>query len=204
VAAPDLPGFGRSPGPRAALDVRGLSTALATWLRATDRQGALLLANSAGCQVVVDLAQHAPDLLGPTVLVGPSVDAAARTPARQLVRLLADVPRERPALLPVIARDYLVCGPRRFLATSRALLADPVERKLPRLHPPTVVVRGEHDPLVPRAWAERVVAGLPHGRLVEVPGTGHAVNFSAPRALAAIVRPLLPTGDQASASVSEE
>ncbi len=191
VVAPDLPGFGRTPGPREPLGVRGLSTALADWLRATGRQGALLLANSAGCQLVVDLAEHAPDVLGPAVLVGPSVDADARTPARQLVRLLADVPWERPALIPLLARDYLGCGPRRLLATARALLHDPVEDKLAHLHTPTVVVRGGRDPIAPRSWARRIAAGLPNGRLAEVPGAGHALNYSAPRELAAIVSDVL-------------
>lgn len=200
VVAPDLPGFGRSPGPREALDVRGLSAALAAWLRATGRQGALLLANSAGCQVVVDLAEHAPDVLGPTVLIGPSGDTAARTPLRQLVRMFADIPRERPALWPVIARDYLVCGPRRFLATARALLADRVEHKLPLLDTPTLVVRGQHDPIAPRAWAERVAELLPAGRFAEVPDAGHALNFSTPGELAALVLPMLVGGTP----VSEE
>jgi pimeloyl-ACP methyl ester carboxylesterase len=191
VVAPDLPGFGRTPGPREPLDIRGLSTVLADWLRATGRHGALLLANSAGCQIVADLARHAPDVLGPTVLVGPTVDAAARTPVRQLFRLLADVPREHPALLPVLAHDYLVCGPRRFVATFRAMLDDPIEHNLPHLHTPTIVVRGSHDPIAPHDWAERVAARLPHGRLAEVPGAGHALNYSAPRELADIVRTLI-------------
>lgn len=187
AVAPDLPGFGRTPGPREPLDVRGLSTALAAWLRATGRAGALLLANSAGCQVVVDLAEHAPDVVGPAVLVGPTADPGATTASRQLARLLADVPRERPALLPLLARDYLVCGPRRFLATARALLDDPVEDKLAHLSTPTIVVRGTRDPIAPHEWAERVAAALPDGRLAEVPGAGHALNYSAPHALAEIV-----------------
>ncbi|MGW4663450.1 alpha/beta fold hydrolase [Streptosporangium sandarakinum] len=39
VVAVDLPGFGRTPGPREPLDIRGLSLALAGWLRATGRGG---------------------------------------------------------------------------------------------------------------------------------------------------------------------
>lgn len=191
VAAPDLPGFGRTAGPRKALDVRGLSEALAAWLRATARGGALLLANSAGCQIVVDLAAHSPELLGPVVLNGPTMDARARASHRQLGRLLANARLERPSLGLVLARDYLDCGPRRWLATFRALLADPIERKLHHVHAPAVVVRGSRDPIAPREWAERLVAGLPHGRLAEVPGAGHTLNYSAPAELARITRTLL-------------
>ncbi|GAB2469481.1 hypothetical protein GCM10027187_42050 [Streptosporangium sandarakinum] len=39
VVAVDLPGFGRTPGPREPLDIRGLSLTLAGWLRATARGG---------------------------------------------------------------------------------------------------------------------------------------------------------------------
>ncbi|MCE6994955.1 alpha/beta hydrolase [Saccharothrix sp. S26] len=191
VTAVDLPGFGRTPGPPEPLDVRGLSLALADWLRATGRGGALLVANSGGCQVVVDLAVHSPDLLGPAVLVSPTVDRHARSPLRQVARLVADIPRERPSLPFVVGPDYLACGPRRMAATFRHLLDDPVERKLHHLRTPVVVARGSRDPIVPHSWAAEVAALLPHGRLAEVPGAGHALNYSAADALAAVTLPLL-------------
>ncbi|MEU6153187.1 alpha/beta hydrolase [Actinosynnema sp. NPDC047251] len=192
VVAVDLPGFGRTPGPRTALDVRGLSLALAHWLRATGRDGVPLVANSAGCQVVVDLAVHSPDLLGPVVLNGPTMDRHARSPLRQIGRLLAGAPRERPTLGLVLVKDYFEAGPRRIITTFRYLLADPVEQKLHHVRTPALVVRGSRDPVAPGPWAREVVALLPDGRYVEVPGAGHTLNYSAPEELAAIVRPLLP------------
>ncbi|HEX2050164.1 MAG TPA: alpha/beta hydrolase [Actinomycetota bacterium] len=191
VVAPDLPGFGRTTGPREALDVRGLSLALAAWVRTTRRAGAAFVANSLGCQVVVDMAAHSPELVGPVVLTGPTMDPHARTAARQAARLAANVPFERPSLGVVLARDYLACGPRRFAATFVHALADPVERKLPLVRVPAVVARGARDPIVPRAWATEAAGLLPSGALVEVPGTGHVVNYSAPDELAAVTRDLL-------------
>ncbi|WP_431879830.1 alpha/beta fold hydrolase [Amycolatopsis sacchari] len=191
ISAPDLPGFGASPGPAEALDVRGLSLALAGWLRATRRGGSVLVANSAGCQVVADLAVHSPGLLGPVVFIGPTTDPHLRAWPRQALGLLADVPREHPALAPVVGLDYLKCGPRRFLATFRHVLRDPWEDKLPAVHTPTVVVRGTRDPLVSGKWAREATALLPAGRLVELPGKPHALNFSAPAETARIVLGLL-------------
>lgn len=191
VAAPDLPGFGRTRGPARTLDVRGLSLALADWLRATGRGGALLLANSTGCQVVVDLAVHSPELLGPVVLVGPTFDRHARSAPRQLGRLLAGSRWERPSLGPALVPDWIACGARRYAETLAYMLADPVERKLRHVPVGSVVVRGGRDPVVPAEWAREVASGLPHGRLAEVPGVGHTVNWSAPTELARIVRPLL-------------
>jgi pimeloyl-ACP methyl ester carboxylesterase len=119
------------------------------------------------------------------------VDRHARSPVRQLGRLLADVGRERPSLIPVVAGDYLRCGPRRLLTTFRHALTDPVERKLSRMVTPTVVTRGARDPIVSHEWATEVAAALPRGRLVEVAGAGHALNYSAPESLAGITRSLL-------------
>lgn len=191
VVAPNLPGFGRTDGPRRALDIRGLSLALADWLRATDRGGSLLLANSMGCQIVVDLAVHSPQLLGPLVLAGPTMDRNARSARQQAARLVVDQFREPLSLWPVLARDYVVCGPLRFAQTFRYALADPIETKLHHVQVPAVVVRGERDSIVPHEWAQEVADRLPRGRLVEVRGAPHALNWSAPRELADVVRPVL-------------
>jgi pimeloyl-ACP methyl ester carboxylesterase len=194
TVAVDLPGFGRTRGPAHALDVRGLSLALADWIRATGRGPAVLVANSVGCQVVVDLAVHSPELVGPVVLNGPTFDRHARTTPRQLARLLADAPAERPSLVPALTASYADCGVRRAFATYRYALRDPVERKLRHLRTPVVVARGSRDPIVPRAWAEEVARLLPDGRLAEVPGAGHALNYSAPHELARITLSLLRRG----------
>jgi pimeloyl-ACP methyl ester carboxylesterase len=191
VVAPDLPGFGRTKGPPDALDVRGLSRGLAEWLRVTGRQGAVLVANSTGCQVVVDMAVHAPELLGPVILNGPTIDRHARTAARQAGRLLVNGRFEPPSLGVIIASDYLRCGLRRYLATLHYKLADPIERKLPLVRSPAIVARGARDPIVPHEWAKEVAQLLPFGRLVEVPGAGHTLNYSAPDELAQITRELL-------------
>jgi pimeloyl-ACP methyl ester carboxylesterase len=191
VVAPDLPGFGRTPGPKEPLDVPGLSEALAAWLRASGRGGSVLVANSLGCQVVVDLAAHSPELLGPVVLNAPTTDSAARTAVQQAGRLLLDVPLEGPSLYLVLAHDSLVRGPRRFARTLQAMLADRVETKLGAVATSAVGVRGSLDPVVSRSWAHRVADGLPHGEYIEVPWSGHALNWSRPRALADVVVPLL-------------
>ncbi|PPK64989.1 pimeloyl-ACP methyl ester carboxylesterase [Actinokineospora auranticolor] len=192
VATIDLPGLGGTLGPRSALDARGLSSAPADWLRRTGREGAVLVVSSAGCQVVADLASHTGGLLGPVVFLGPTVDRSARSAIRQLRRLLLDIPRERLSLIPLVAADYLRCGPRRIAGTARCLLADDVEHKPHHLRTATVVIRGERDPLVPRAWAREVAAPLPRGRLVELCGAGHAVHHGAPEAVALLVRALFP------------
>ncbi|TDD99949.1 alpha/beta fold hydrolase [Jiangella asiatica] len=187
AVALDLPGFGRSRGPATALGVRGLSLALAGWLRASGREGAPLVANSAGCQVVVDLAVHAPEAVGPLVLIGPTMDSSARNPVRQIVRLLLDVPFERPSVWAVFAGDYARCGLRRAWATFGHLLADRIEDKLGGVLTTVAVVRGQHDPIAPGRWTTFLANGLSDAFCVQVPAAGHVAQYSNPAAVARIV-----------------
>jgi pimeloyl-ACP methyl ester carboxylesterase len=198
VYAPDLPGFGRSEGPRAALDIPGLADAVASWLAAAGIVRPTLVANSVGCQVVVDLVVRRPETATGLVLVGPTMDPHARSGVVQFIRLLRDAVREPPELDLLQTFDYAVAGPRRMLGTMRHSLRDRIEQKLPHVTLPTLVVRGANDPIVPQRWAEEAAALIPGGRLAVVPGARHVVNYTHPRELAALITALaagrLPLG----------
>ena len=185
---PDLPGSGRSGRPPAALDVRGLADALDGWLEAAGVEQPLLVGNSMGCQVVVDLLARRPDRAAAAVLVGPTVDRHARSWTRQAARLAGDGRREPPSLVGIAATEYLLYGPLRLLRTASYALADRIEDDLPRVSAPTLVIRGERDPLAPRGWAEEVVRLMPDARLVELRGEPHACHYSAPGLVASVVR----------------
>ena len=74
------------------------------------------------------------------------------------------------------------------------MTAHPIERRLPLVPAPVLVVRGERDAIVPLRWAERAAALAPHGRLAEVPGAAHAAHFSHPERLLELVLPFLAEG----------
>jgi pimeloyl-ACP methyl ester carboxylesterase len=193
VLAPDLPGFGLSDKPREVLSIPGLADALAAWMEASGLDSAALVANSLGCQVVADLAARRPELVEALVLAGPTMDWEGRTPWAQVGRWVRDWSGERPSLALAHLRDFALAGPRRSLRTFRYALADRIEDKLPRVDAPTLVVRGERDPIVPQRWAEQVTGLLPRGRLVVIPGGPHCVNYSTPGAFARVVRAFLAT-----------
>jgi pimeloyl-ACP methyl ester carboxylesterase len=180
VAIPDLPDV--------PVDVPGRRAALSDWMRAAGIARAPLLANSLGCQIAVDLAVTAPELVEALVLVGPTVDPAARSLLRQALRLVVTAAHERPALDALVVAEY-ASHPLATLRAARAMLADRIEEKLPSVEAPVLVVRGEHDRIVPQAWAEEV-ARLARGRLEVLPG-GHALNFTSPDELARVVRSFL-------------
>ena len=146
------------------------------------------MGNSMGCQVVVDLLARRPDRALATVLIGPTVDRHARSWTRQAARLGSDGLREQPSLVRIAAAEYLLYGPVRLMRTASYALADRIEDDLPRASAPTLVIRGERDPLAPRGWTEEVVALMPHARLVELRGEPHACHYSAPGLVASVVR----------------
>lgn len=55
---------------------------------------------------------------------------------------------------------------------------------LERITAPTLLVRGEHSPILPREMAADMLARLPRARLVEIPGTYHHLVLDAPLAFA--------------------
>ena len=190
VLAPELPGFGSSEAPADVPGIRELADWLAAWLDAVRIAPPLVVANSMGCQIVADLLARHPERAVGFVLVGPTVDPRTRTAPQQAARLLADSFHEPADLVAIVARDYARFGLRRFVLTGRSALADGIETKLPRLHMPALVVRGEHDPLVPNRWGEEAAALLPHGRLVVLAGHAHAAHYTAPAAVAELTRTL--------------
>ncbi len=51
---------------------------------------------------------------------------------------------------------------------------------LPRITAPTLVVRGEHSPILPREMAERMHEAIPDASVVEIPGAHHHLVLDAP------------------------
>jgi pimeloyl-ACP methyl ester carboxylesterase len=77
------------------------------------------------------------------------------------------------------------------MRSLRLAMMDRIERKLPRVRAPLLVMTGSRDPIAPPQWAERVALLAPGGRFVQIPGGPHGVNFSRPRDLADVVRHFL-------------
>jgi pimeloyl-ACP methyl ester carboxylesterase len=191
VVAPDIPGFGRSATPRRPLDVHAQAELIAAWMPAAGLERAAFFGHSLGSQVVADLALHHPHLATRLILAAPTIDDGGRSVPRELLRLLWDVPREPFSLVPVVTRDYLRAGLGRVLRTLRYALADRLEERLPALDLPVLVLRGARDPVVSERWTEKVARLLPHGRLAVVPRAAHALQFSHPREVAALLKGFL-------------
>ncbi|MFD5102801.1 alpha/beta fold hydrolase [Streptomyces albidochromogenes] len=191
VLVPDLPGNARSrAGVRRAPDVVEQARALKRWHQRLSLGPSLLVANSVGCQVVAAFAARHPRLVRRMVLVGPALEPGA-SGWRLCGQLLADAPREPLSLLAVAVTDYLVTGPFRFAASFRHALrdaADSFEHHLAQVHVPTLVLRGAGDTIASDSWTRRVARMVGDGHAAEVHGAAHAAHYSAPDAVAALIR----------------
>ena len=58
---------------------------------------------------------------------------------------------------------------------------------LPRIKAPTLLVRGELSPVMPKEMAERMVAAIPNATLVTMPGVYHHLVLDAPDAFSRIL-----------------
>lgn len=186
--AVDLPGYGASDDPGRVLGIPELADGLASWLQAADLQGAALVGNSAGCQIVADCAVRYPQLAGPLVLIGPTVDPAARSGIRQLLRWLRTGLHADITQLPLLLADSSRAGWGRVARTYRYMLADHIEHKLPDIAQPTLIIRGSCDPIVPQRWAEQASAMLPHGSWESIDGGAHIVHYTLPHSSGLVIR----------------
>jgi pimeloyl-ACP methyl ester carboxylesterase len=183
VLAPDLPGFGADAD---ANDVEGYGALLAERIRRLDRP-TVLLGCSVGSQVALHAAAHLGETLRGLILVSPTVDPARRSMAKLVLRWPAEMATQPPALVRTQAQDHRAAGPQHVFALLSSALRDTPEDLAPEVATPTLVVRGTQDPLVGTPWAEDLTARLPRGDLEVVRGR-HAMTFTEPRLLGAIVR----------------
>ncbi|MDP9415734.1 MAG: alpha/beta hydrolase [Pseudomonadota bacterium] len=209
VVAPDMPGFGRSPRPAgsawpAGPNVREQADQLLAWMDARGIDRAILIGNSVGVQVCVEVAVRFPQRVAQLILVGPTPDPRYRSMLKQYPLVLQNQLYEVPSLNDVFMLEYASAGPARMMQQGVRTVGDPIEERLPMVEMPALVVRGEHDKTMTQDWAERFAAMMPNGRLVVVDRAAHNVQYSAPHVLARLVQKFLEGGLEEAAASSEQ
>jgi pimeloyl-ACP methyl ester carboxylesterase len=71
------------------------------------------------------------------------------------------------------------------------MLQDQIERHLPHIPNPGLVVRGSDDPIVPLRWAEEATRLLPNGQLAVIARATHDITYGSPVQLTRVVRAFL-------------
>jgi pimeloyl-ACP methyl ester carboxylesterase len=184
---PDLPGYGRSEHPRgAALGIPALADKVLELLDALELAKVVLVGNSMGCPIGLEVAHLDPGRVEGLVLVSPAGGVHNQPLPRALVQLARDGTRERPAMARVAVPDYLRFGPINALHLFSELTRFPSLERLVRNPARTLVVLGDRDPLMPPPHRVREVAALvpDHVTVAVIGGAAHAINFSHPGELA--------------------
>lgn len=186
---PDLPGYGRSERRARVLDIPALAEALMEALDVLGIDRAVLLGNSMGCPIALEVAHAAPERVHSLVLVSPAGGVHNQPLVRALGQLGTDGLRESPRMLPVAFPDYVRFGPVNGLRLFHELTRYPSLERLLHAPAPTLAVMGVRDPLMPPPSRVREIARQVPERLAValVEKAAHAVNFSHPTELAVTV-----------------
>lgn len=189
VFAPDMPGYGRSRGPRRALGVTELAAWMLEFLDAVGVERVHVVGHSMGCQVALALARQAPGRVASAALVGPTTGAHGQSLLRYAVGLAADSVVETSAWNLTLLHMWRQMGLWRYAATLPSMLRDHPIALAEQVRCPVLVIRGARDAIVPDRVARRLADALPHGRLVHIPRVAHAAQFSRPAEVCAELRP---------------
>ena len=172
-----------------ALGIPSLAWALLEILDALGLERVVLVGNSMGGPVCLEVAHSAPERVAGIVLASPAGGMHNQPLARALLQLARDAWRENPRMARVVLPDYLRFGPVNALQLFGELMRFPSLERILRTPVPTLAVIGTRDPLMPPPWRVREVGRLapPHLTIAVIEGAAHAMNFSHPGELAHVI-----------------
>lgn len=185
VHVPELIGFGRSRGAVRHPTLPEMAGLLVRWLDAIGIDRTHFVGHSMGAQVGVHLAARWPDRIHRLVLSDAAGIPRAHSPA-SLAAVASELlwPRAwgRPTFLATIAMDAARAGPRTLVRAIRGILADDIRPLLPRVHAPTLLIWGAHDPFTPVEDGDAIARLVPRSRLVVIEGASHNPMTDRPEA----------------------
>ncbi|WP_300011679.1 alpha/beta fold hydrolase [Pseudonocardia sp.] len=216
----DPAGFGYSDKPPHALAIREQADIVAEWLQVEGLTPARLLGNSAGSQVAAAVAgRH--DVVSRLVLLSPTLRPAVRSalswmravPARtgrchrpgggirvRLLEAVHDRLGDEPSLRALNVISYAFAGLPRAVSTARYAVEEKLERDLPGVRAPTLLVRADRDPLSSASWVRHLTDRLADGRSVRLPDVNHTAFYLAAETVANVVGPFLTDGSRTTPS----
>lgn len=187
----DLPGFGAAPAPSRACTIEDFARLVLALLEALGVRDAVWIGHSMGTQVAVAASTLQPSLVRALVLIAPVVDPAARSRWALFVRMARDLYNESLKVMLTGLWLYARAGIPLFLRTLSVMLAYRTELALAQITAPVLIVRGERDVVLPRAWCVDAAALVPNARLVEIAGVGHETFVNDPGPTAEVTRAFL-------------
>lgn len=217
VIVADLPGYpGSEPGHRVLDDTVDWIAMTLDLLDASGLDGCDLVAESVGAMLALEVAALVPGRVRRLVVIGALGVCDADEPLRNPYQTQTS---EIPAILCVDRKAYEnAFAPRSFSpaevseheiqlyradeAAARLIwpFADRgLRKRLHRITAPTLLLRGEHDPIVPASYPERIARMMMAPTCIEtIGGAGHLASLDAPERVASATTAFLksnPTTD---------
>jgi pimeloyl-ACP methyl ester carboxylesterase len=183
VHALDLPGFAGVPRFRGRVSIERYADAVEQVIADLRLEDPVLVGHSMGTQVVTEVAARHPEI-SDLVLISPVLDSQARTIRQSAFRFLRSTWHEPAAVRWHGITAYLLCGWHWFSKVLPRMVAFPIEERAPHVQARTLIVRGEHDALVPRDWVRRLARVFPYAVLREVVDGAHSVMHAQADAVA--------------------
>jgi pimeloyl-ACP methyl ester carboxylesterase len=190
VIAVDMPGFGGLPKPEHGMTVEDFASSVAGLMDRLALRSCVIVGHSMGTQIAGNLAVTRPDLVKAVALLGPVMDPRSRSALRAALRLGRDMLGEGLRGNLVVLGDYLRCGIRWYLRVMPSMLAYRTEDDLPAIGVPTLVLRGENDPIAPERWTRALAAEGSESWAETIAGARHLVMHAKPRETAAALNAL--------------
>jgi pimeloyl-ACP methyl ester carboxylesterase len=189
----ELPAFGLPAPPTATLHPADLAEQLLRRIDKPRLAHPVLLGHSASCQIVAHAAARAPDRVRALILVGPTTDPKAAAWPALAGRWLRTAGWERPWQVPLLLRDYRRTGLRTMARGMNTTQSDRIDHTLVGVRCPVLVIRGRHDRIAPRQWADDLAARPGLGSAQTLPGGAHMLPLTHPRELAGCISAFLRT-----------
>ncbi|GEK19840.1 alpha/beta fold hydrolase [Cellulomonas xylanilytica] len=186
---PDLPGYGKSDNWEYTLGIPALALALLKILDGLGLDKVVLVGNSMGCPISLEVAHAAPERVDRIVLVSPAGGVHNQGLGRAVRQLAIDGARENRRMAKVAVPDYLRFGPVNTFHLFSEMTRFPSLERLVKSPVPTLAVIGSKDPLMPPPVRVREVSRLAsdHTTVALIEGAAHAINFSHPGELSHVI-----------------
>jgi pimeloyl-ACP methyl ester carboxylesterase len=175
LVVPDLPGSGRTPGPRTGLDPDRSAAFLVAFATALGVRSATWIGHSLGAQAVVRVAERRPDLAAGAVLVGPTGAPGRTELLRQALGLAVEARRTTLKVIGAVAREYVRTSPLRYLGTWLRHGDDDLLARLPAVRCRALVLAGDADPVCRPDFIELLRHRMPLARVEWIRGGTHAL-----------------------------
>ena len=184
LLAPDLPGFGHSPGSVGTIEETARTViAFADRLRLGEF---FLCGHSMGGAIAAHLTANYSGRVRRLVLID-SAGIPNGSPARWLGRIVQPWSWCPRSFYGTLLGDIVRAGPRGMLRGFRRTLHYDLRSTLPHVRAPTLVIWGEEDTLTPLRHGHEIVDALPDGRLEVIGGARHLPMVSRPSSVAKLM-----------------